>query len=541
MWVVNFNASGPDAAAGAPPFRALIGECLRLSGVLRGISRGAARLGVRWQAPEVVVARPGIQAVVQRPGEARVLVDGFETLDKSRWATSGDPSLAEEPRLSEGKSLRLPAGGSSLLHGLEEPLGAGRFDVAFLDSGTVAAGQQWFVELSFRGTSGLAAVRVALGWSEETLAVECPKGPSLAIQRLARTPGWHRLSLRFGPEQTEISVDGKELAHGKGPDGPLVSIQLGSSNSTGRSTPKGLAGYLDDLQLTRLSEPTAGHEVDITQDEARLVTGDELYGEIQQAGADRVLMTVDGKVVSLPWSEVSGLYFRRTPAAGATIDGLLVRLEWRSAPGGDPADIDFAEGALHALSDEVIKVATPYAGVLGIPRGLVHKLTVLGQGRRLVIDPAAHHLGDEVSVTPPFHDPIEPEGASLERSIALDQVPDRPAYLVLDVTQVEGEDNDSKFSANVRRGELRTYVVVNGRRIDYINRYIKTQGEATERISIPIPAGLLHPGQNTFRLELTGLAGKDVGLDDFGVRQIALEFVSGSKPAPPPPAPPLFP
>ena len=56
-----------------------------------------------------------------------------------------------------------------------------------------------------------------------------PNGPALPVQRLARTPGWHRLMLRFGPDTTEISVDGKDLAHGKGPDGPLVSISMGSS------------------------------------------------------------------------------------------------------------------------------------------------------------------------------------------------------------------------------------------------------------------------------------------------------------------------
>ena len=39
---------------------------------------------------------------------------------------------------------------------------------------------------------------------------------ALAVQRLARQPGWHRLSVRFGPDLTEVAVDGNELAHGKG-------------------------------------------------------------------------------------------------------------------------------------------------------------------------------------------------------------------------------------------------------------------------------------------------------------------------------------
>ena len=63
-------------------------------------------------------------------------------------------------------------------------------------------------------------------------------------------------------------------------------------------------------------------------------------------------MKVEGKPTSLSWSEVAGLYFRRSPAQGAPIDGVLVRVEWRSAPGDDPGDLDFAEGALIALSDQ---------------------------------------------------------------------------------------------------------------------------------------------------------------------------------------------
>ncbi len=166
-----------------------------------------------------------------------MLVDGFETLETSRWSITGKPEVVAVPHLTDKHSLRLPAGGTSLVHNLAEPMAAGRFDLAFLDDGAVVAGQQWSIELTFQGTSGLSLVRVSLGWSEESLAVESPSG--LAVQRLARTPGWHRFSLRFGPNQTEASVDGKELAHGKGPDGPLVAIRLASSASGADGAPKG--------------------------------------------------------------------------------------------------------------------------------------------------------------------------------------------------------------------------------------------------------------------------------------------------------------
>jgi hypothetical protein len=460
------------------------------------------------------------------------MVDGFEALETARWSKSGKPELVDEPHLIDRHSLRLPAGGTSLDHRPEEPLATGRLDLAFFDDGTVAAGAHWFIEPAFKGPSGDSVVRIVLGWSEESLAVESPSGPALAVQRLARAPGWHRFTLLFGPDQTEISVDGKVLAHGKGPEGPLARIRLATSGVPQGSPPKGLSGHFDDLRLIRFAEPPANLEVDITQDEARLVVGDQLFGEIRQADSERVVMTVDGKPVALPWSDVSGLHFRRQPAQSTPIEGLLVRLDWRSAPGESPADLDFAEGVLSALSDRTVTLATPYAGVLQIPRDYLRKLVVLGPGRWIVIDPATHHLGDELSVTAPLLDPPQPEGKVLERTIELAAVPSEPAFLVLDVVQVVGESNDPYFSQRVRDGELRTWIVVNGRRIDYLNRHIKTRNLTPERATIPIPAGLLHPGKNTIRLELTGMAGKDEQLDDFGVLQLALEFAWAPKRVP---------
>jgi hypothetical protein len=524
--VVHHAAPGPDPLASPPPFQILVGQAARLSGSLRAVTRTEVRLAVGWQAGEVTLPRPCVQAIVQRPGEARVLVDGFEALDGARWSISGKPETTAEPHASEQRSLRLPAEGAALSHRLDEPLATGRLDLAFFDEGSVVPGRLCVVEPAFRGPAGPSAMRIILGWSEESLAVESPSGPALAVQRLARSPGWHRLSLRFGPDQTEIAVDGKELAHGKGPEGPLTAIRLATLTTAGGPAPPPAApaAHFDDLQLIRFAEPPASLEIDAAQDEARLVVGDQLYGEIRQADADRTVIAVDGQPVALRWGEVSGLYFRRVPIPGTPVEGLLVRAEWRPAPGDRPPDLDFAEGALAAQTDGSLALATPYAGTLTIPRGRLRRLVVLGQGRRLVIDPSAHHLGDEISVTAPVLDPPQPEGLTLERTFELAEVPGRPAELVLDVVQVVSETADSKFAHYIRAGELRTYLAVNGRRIDYLNRHIKTPNEELERVRIPIPPDVLRAGRNALRIEVTGTSSPGVLYDDLGILQIALEF-----------------
>jgi hypothetical protein len=529
--IIHCDGPGPDAVTSPPLFRVLSGEALRLSGSLRSISPTAVRLGVSWQRLEISLSRPGVQVVLQRPGVARVLVDNFESLDASRWTTSGNVSLVDDPRVSERKSLRIPSGGASIVHTLDEPLAAGRLELAYHDGGLVARGLRWSIDLTFLGPSGATLLRVVPGWSDESVAVEMPGFPALAVQRLARTPGWHRFMIRFGPENTELSVDGKDLAHGKAPEGSLVSIRLASSAATPDApapdpsrTP---VCHIDDLQLTRFAEPSASFELDIKQDEARLVVGDQLFGKVQKADSERMSMTVEGTAISLPWGQISGLHFRRDGASGTPVEGLLARVEWRSAPGSDPGNLDFAEGAITAANDGGITFATPYSGVLSIPRELLRTLVIHGYGRWYLIDATAHHLGDEVSTAAPVLDPPDPEGAVLERTIELQDLPDGSWFLVLDVVQVVGENGDADFAERVKNGEFRTYAVVNGRRIDYVNRHIKARNETPERVTIAIPAGLLTAGKNTIRLELTGAADKDTQIDDLGVLQMAVTVTTG--------------
>ncbi len=535
--IIHCNGPGPDAVTSPPLFRVVSGEALRISGSLRSITKAEVRLGVNWQGPDVSLSRPGAQAVLQRPGVARVLLDNFESLEPSRWTTSGKVSVVENPHVSERKSLRIPSGGASITHKLDEPLGAGRLELAYHDDGLVAPGLKWSIDLTFQGQSGITLLKVVPGWSDESLAVEMPGFPALAVQRLARTPGWHRFTIRFATENTEISIDGKDLAHGKTPERSLISIRLATAplaaDAQAPDPAKTPVCYIDDLQLTRFAEAATSFEVDIKQDEARLSVGDQLFGRVQKADSDKMSMVVEGRDISLPWGQVAGIHFRREALAGVPVAGLLARVEWRSAPGSDPANLDFAEGAITAATDSRLMVATPYSGVLSIPRELLHTLIIRGYGRWYLIDASAHHLGDEFSNSAPVLDPPDPEGGVLEKSIDLPDIPAGSWSLVLDVVQVVGENGDPDYSEKVRNGELRTYASVNGQRIDYVNRHIKTKNETPERVIMAIPPGLLHAGKNTIRLELTGTAEKNTQLDDLGILQMALTLTHAG-PAPPP-------
>jgi hypothetical protein len=95
---------------------------------------------------------------------------------------------------------------------------------------------------------------------------------------------------------------------------------------------------------------------------------------------------------------------------------------------------------------------------------------------------------------------------------------------VLDVVQVVGEATDLPFSTLVKKGELRTNVKINGEPFDYLNHYITSKNETSERIRLAIPKGLLRPGKNVVRLEQAGIASDPNFLDDLGILTVAIEF-----------------
>ncbi len=521
--VARFSSVAPDGGAGQPPFRVAMGQVLRLSGQLRGLDRKQVVFAPVGLARDVELPRPGVQALYQRPGEIRVLVDSFEQLDPGRWLTTGAAALAADPVRSGSHALALPGAGASVAARLPQPIAAGQIEISYFDKREIVAERQALVEATFQGLSGPLVVQVILGFAEETLAVRSPEGPALAVQRLPRVAGWHRLMLRFDAGSTEIAVDGKELAHGKGPSGPLTAIQL-ATTATAQAKSPAPSVIFDDLSISRFAQPPAGLELDADQDEARLILGDQLFGTIERADLDSILMTIDSGPATLLWSEVAGLYLRREPRQGEPVEGLLARVSWFAGTSTDPAELDFAEGAIKSLDTRALAIATPYAGTLVIPRDRLVSIQVQAQGTRIVLDPAAHHLGDEISSTEPVLDPPQPEGATLSRELLLSAQPTMPAFVVLDLIGVVGEDNDPTFSRFVREGELRTWLAVNGKRIDYVNRFIKTRNETPERIAIPVPEGLLTAGKNTITLELTGMARRAKELDDLGVLQVAVEL-----------------
>jgi hypothetical protein len=519
---IAIDGSISDLTSGPAPFRVHLGADGRISGRLVRLDDSRIVLDAGPGAPPLAIQRSGVTSLVQRPGEGQVLAEGFESLDLSRWSQGGELDLVASPRLVGERALKLPAGGSSLTARLPTPLSSGRFELAYRDDGVRSPGHRWFVDLTFRkANSDLATIRVVGGWSEETLAVETPGGPALIVQPLVRKPGWHRLSIRFDDQRTTLVVDGDDLAHGHGFDGPLIEVRLASEVLAAGQRPEGLAVVLDDLRLVRFAEPSGRFEVEPSEDEVRLISGDQLFGRVRSADTNGITFRIDGRTLSPSWSEVAGLYFRRSSSPSSPISGQWVRVEWRTAPGDDARDLDFVEGALAGIDPSTIHLAVPYVGKLSVNRDRLRRIVVLPRMTRQVIDTHAHHLGDRMVMD---LDPPQAEVAPVEYGFALEKVPATPTSLALDVVGVIGEEGNEQFSDLVKKGQLRTYVFLNGRRLDDLNTKV-SKNDKPQRVRLAIPPDVLKAGRNVLRIEQTETDDERKQRDNFGILNIGLESV----------------
>ena len=341
----------------------------------------------------------------------------------------------------------------------------------------------------------------------------------MIVQPLVRKPGWHRLSVRFDDQRTSLVVDGDDLAHGRGFDGPLIEVRLASEVLAAGQRPEGLSVVLDDLRLVRFAEPSGRFEVEPSNDEVRLISGDQLFGRVPSADASVVSFAIDGRALTPSWSEVAGLYFRRSPAPSSPISGQWVRAEWRTAPGDDARDVDFVEAALTGVDASAIHLMVPYVGKMSVNRDRLRRVVVLPRTTRVVIDTHSHHLGDRVVLD---IDPPQPEVAPVEYGFVLDAVPANPPSLALDVVGVIGEEGSEHFSQLVRKGQLRTRVFLNGRRLDDLNSKV-SKNDKPQRVRLAIPADALKVGRNIVRFEQTETDDEKKQRDNFGILNIGLE------------------
>lgn len=462
---------------------------------------------------EVNVPWNALAGFANRPGSALVLHDGFET-GTDAWKPR--VTVSPERPLGGKQSLKIAARQQTLVRKLPM-LPGGELECSFYDPGDSATGYSWELTVAFHKES-LSAI---LGWEQDSYTVRASDSLNVAVQRLRRAAGWHRLRIQFRDDGLRVQVDGALLAHGKQPAAALNELQISTAAPrTGKAPP---AGYLDDLKLYRQAVDRGPLDRQYEQDVVFLASGDEVYGRVDATTSTSLSMSGRFGHAEYPLSEVQrvALAYRRPPLALTRGQRVRVRFMSHEPSAGSESDpqLDTLRGVLTEWSDKQVVLKHAWLGPVVLPPEWLVDVQPLGYGARLELDPGAHHLGNEAR--PEFR-VIEAAGPQLEIpfDLPLARLPQGTTYLSLVAVDLEGKD--SAHAADLAAGNLRTQVFLNDRLLeDQLNRHVR---DSRQFLRLPIPQGILRDGKNVLRIVQKPAADDLKQFDDCSIEQIALEI-----------------
>jgi hypothetical protein len=443
----------------------------RLTGQLLRLDKETLQLRTGW-ADRLQLPRAAVAAVTQLPGWRTLLAGPFAD-GLRRWEHKGNP------RVADGGSVVLDRPGQELSRATPD-LRAGRVGVNFRDDG--AAGARWSYRLRFGGDKPLSLNVTAAG-PGDAYSVEAA-GLEGEVGCVKRTPGWHRLTVQFGPRSLRVLCDDAVLWYAReaGPGGPLRGVRLSCEAEAG-ADPAGKVTFAE-FAVAAAEGERRRPPGDPAQDEVWTAAGDQWFGAVAAADALAIIAQGASGRRSLPWSEVRGLYPLRVELRPQTSDGAHVRVALRS--GADP-EPDVLEGVVTAIDDKQLTLRHGALGELVLPRPYLAEVRPLFFGRRLELDNGSHHLGAPGKATAGL--PGKAEGLSWRKGVKLDTDPP-DARLVAEVAGPVG---------GAGRGGARAAVVVNGRVVDYLER----SAAAPRRVEVPLPRGALRAGENVVEVRLT--------------------------------------
>jgi len=342
--------------------RVLLRDGQSLTGPLVRLDRDLLVLRTAWAA-RVNVPRAAVAALTQLPGWQPVFEDNFASRRKE-WTGKARPALEVE----QGACVAvLNEAGQELVYTLAEPIRKGRVGVNFQERDG-ASGARWLLEMTFRQDQELRTLTVTLAGDGEGYPVAAP-GLEGKVTALARTPGWHRVTVQFSGGSLRVLLDESALWYNleRGPGGALQQVRLRCQGSGQR---KG-ALALTEFSVAQGVDEAVRPIQDPSQDEVWLATGDQLFGVIVGA-ADRTV-TLEGRFGrrSLPWTAVRGCYLREAMNRPPALEGTPVRV-WLG--NGVTAEPDVIEGVIVGLDEPRWRLRNAWLGELKVERERVRQV-----------------------------------------------------------------------------------------------------------------------------------------------------------------------
>ncbi|GEM_PF-2726330 len=477
--------------------------------------------------PSVVLAQ------ITHYGELRPAVRAsFDTPDSDRSV-----DLAGNARPVPGKGVdgttgvELTREGDGLTAALARPIAEGTVELLVFDPGRNVLPGTFVVELLFRRGSRAVPVQVLLINGEEFWGFATPEGPPSAVEPITRRPGWHRVAFELENDRIQADIDDAVLSVIHQPLGQLTELRVRLQAKENRSgAPRASSPapiIIDDLRIYERRPAVLERQPSRNQDEVVLYDGQQFYGVVTAITDVSVALRSDQGTYSFPWSVVYSVYFAPRPVTPHQLVGQRVRVLFSPSKSGRAPTWSNIEGVMQGLTDEALQLMHPVLGEIALPRDSLRRLYPGRYGHWLLLDHSYHHLGDEVDLN--LQRPY-PEGNEVSWTFELEHVPEK-VWLVADVVDLEPMREGAPYYQQLREGFLRTEVILNGKTVDFLNRYVPLgQRRQPKRIRLELPRAELRVGKNVLGLRQQPQKQRPGSFDDFGIFAVSLEWDATKEP-----------
>ncbi len=505
----------------------------QISGELIQLTQQEITLKVRGHTRTLPIG--AIQSIAPLTGEQQILFEDFENQTLSpRWRTSKKPVYSHH----ENQTLFHIPPGESASYRFHNPLMKWRLSAGYFDPKSDGQQAQNGIELQFAGENETRTLTISLASKTDESQISPPAEFRLIAQPLKRASGENRVTVLCDGTRFQVFLGSQLWGYGQPPKIPLFAIRLFSEPlGESESSPKSESGFgWDDLQFCDRVDPKTvrpTHRGE-NQSQAVLRSGDVIFGRIETINSQ--IITVKGEFgeVVLPWTRVGLLQMANQPTPTQTdaesnrlLSGWQVDVKFQRYVDHPQHPADWMSATLLAIEKMAITLEHPWLGVFTIPKEEVDWMKPRFYGGSKVLTAETVHLGNRVEAT--FQSP-QPMGTTWQGEFLLKEVPHGTAFLSIGASELEPAGKrtplGSRFLLELRNGFLGTEVFLNNQSLGRLNDqiHLRTRKESEQSLRLAIPAELLKPGKNTWRIQQTSRENHSNEFDECQVGPILLEI-----------------
>lgn len=326
----------------------------RITGTLRGIDAKHVHFTLSWGKP-VSLPRADVWGIAHANNLLPILHEDFES-GLSAWEIEGKATRTNDRAFFGKASLMLNGAREAARRTWQPPLRDGAIRLHFFDPPDTA-GLAWSCTLSAALTNAPLPSFVVDGQGYGS------RNTQRSFGFLSRSPGWHLATFELEAGRVRVYVD--DFCLGEGPSGAKGGIDAMRFASDLGTT------WIDEVTVARRMPPSGNVPEGTLQDSVLLEFGEQIFGQIVAADAEKVRLEAKAGSRTFPWTKLRGIQFAFKKENGA--DG-RPEIQFRPASG---FSVDRLRARLLRWHQDTLVVEHPMLGEIALEKACLDRIRLM--------------------------------------------------------------------------------------------------------------------------------------------------------------------